>query len=111
MYGYPKTIKTRHDVEYLVGYLGSPWATDENKARGLDYLRGLRDNTQHYVFDRELGESEQPDGAEPGYIVLTDEEEGTRRQLKLAANPAAAIHRLGFTVAEVEQLIQTVENA
>lgn len=110
MYGYPKTINTRHDVEYLVGYLGSAWATEENKARGLDYLRGLRDNTRHYVFDRELGESEQPDGPEPDYLVLTDEEEGTRRQMVLADNPNATIHRLGFTVAEVDQLIQTVES-
>lgn len=109
MYGYPKIINTRHDVEYLVGYLGTHWATEENKQRGLSFLRGLRDNTQIYVFDRILSESEDPDGPEPDFIVLQDED-GGRKQMRLEENPNALIYRLGFTVAEVENLIATVEN-
>ncbi|MCZ0926427.1 hypothetical protein L0636_00810 [Halomonas janggokensis] len=109
MYGYPPTINTQHDVEYLVGYLGSKWATAENKQRGLGYLRALRDKTQHYVFDRNLDESEAADGEEPEYRVMEDDE-GLRRQYRLESDPNAPIYRLGFTVEEVDQLIQTVEN-
>lgn len=110
MYGYPKIIKTRHDVEYLTGYLGSKWATQANIERGLAFLRGLRDNTTRYVFDRILGENEQPDGTEPDYRVLTNEE-GDREQFKLEEDPDARIHKLGFTQAEVQQLIDTIEGA
>ncbi len=109
MYGYPKIINTRHDVEYLVGYLGSKWATPENTQRGLAYLHSLRDRTQHYVFDRALEEGEAPDGDEPDYRVIEDED-GARHQHRLEDDPNAPIYRLGFTVEEVEQLIQTVEN-
>lgn len=108
MYGYPPTIQTRHDVEYLVGYLGTHWATAENRARGLAYLRALRDKTEHYVFDRALTEGEDPDGPEPEYRVMESEEEG-RRQYRLEPDPNALIHRLGFTVEEVDNLINIVE--
>lgn len=110
MYGYPKIIKTRHDVEYLVGYLGSKWATQANIERGLAFLRGLRDNTTRYVFDRVLAESEQPDGDEPDYRVL-ENDDGEREQFKLEEDPGARIHKLGFTQAEVQQLIDTIEGA
>jgi len=110
MYGYPKIIKTRHDVEYMVGYLGSKWATEENVERGLAFLRGLRDNTTRYVFDRVLAENEAPDGDEPDYRVLTNDE-GEREQFVLEENPTARIHQLGFTQAEVQALIDTVEGA
>ena len=110
MYGYPKIIQTRHDVEYLVGYLGTHWATEENRERGLRYLRGLRDNTTVYVVDRALDVGEAPDGPEPDYRVMEDEE-GQRMQYRLEENPRAPIFRLGFTVEEVDALIATVEGA
>lgn len=110
MYGYPKTIATRYDVEYLVSFLGTSWATEDNKRRGLAFLRGLKERQQAYIFDRTLAESEEPDGPEPEYLVLTDED-GTRRQHRLADDPHALIHRLGFTEAEVDDLIATVESS
>ncbi|SDK32489.1 hypothetical protein [Billgrantia gudaonensis] len=110
MYGYPKIIQTRHDVEYLVGYLGSKWATQENVERGLKFLRGLRDNTHVYVADRPLEEGEQPDGDEPEFRVMQDEE-GERHQYRLEENPRAPLFRLGFTVEEVDSLITTIEGA
>ncbi len=109
MYGYPKSIKTRFDVEYLAGYLGSDWATPDNVQRGLGFLRGLRDNTQHYVFDRVLSESETPDGVEPEYKVMTDDEAGERHQFVLTDNPNAPIHKLGFSVPEVQAMIDMTE--
>ncbi|PWG62871.1 hypothetical protein [Sediminicurvatus halobius] len=110
MYGYPKTISTRYDVEYLVSFLGTPWATEDNKRRGLAFLRGLKERQKAYTFDRTLAESEEPDGPEPEYLVLTDEE-GIRRQHRLTDDPNALIHRLGFTEAEVDDLIATVESS
>jgi hypothetical protein len=108
MYGYPKIIQTRHDIEYLVGYLGTSWATDENRQRGIDHLKSLRDNTKHYVFDRDLNADEQPDGPGPGYFVVEDED-GRRRQLRLEEDPNAPIHRLGLTTDEVDTLISTIK--
>lgn len=110
MYGYPKIVKTRHDVEYLTGYLGSKWATQANVESGLAFLRGLRDNTTRYVFDRPLTENEQPDGEEPDYRVLLNDD-GEREQFALQEDPTARIHKLGFTKAEVQQLIETIEGA
>jgi len=114
MYGYPKVINTRKDVELLVGYLGTSWATPELVARGLAYLKGLRDKTKHYVFDRVLADGEDPDGGEPDYRVLEEEaDDGStvRRQYTLEDNPRAPIHRLGFTVDEVQALIDQIEGA
>lgn len=108
MYGYPKHINTRSDIEYLVGFLGTKWATDENKARGIAFLRSLIDGRFVYQFDRALDDDENPDGGSPDYIVLTDES-GARRQLRRVEDQHAMIFRLGLTVAEVESLIDTVE--
>lgn len=108
MYGYPKRINTRQDAEYLVGFLGTQWATRENVEQGLKYLKGLRDNWRAYVFDRDLGENEEPDGSEPDYRVMEDED-GVRQQYRLEENPSAPIFRLGFTVKEVQGLIDQVE--
>lgn len=107
MYGYPKSIRTKADVEFLMGYLGSGWATPENVGRGLDLLRGLKDD-QVYGFDRVLGEAESPDGPEPDYIVLT-QEDGARHQMLRVSDPSAMIHRLGLTEAEVNEMITTAE--
>lgn len=112
MYGYPKHVNTRADIEHLMGYLGSPWATPENKERGLSLLQGLIDSSKSYVFDRNLGATEQPDGPEPNYIVLEvpqDDGSVVRRQEKLVDDPNARIHRLGLTVAEVQSFIATVQ--
>lgn len=110
MYGFPKHVNTRSDIDHLMSYLGSRWATEENKARGVDLLQGLIERSKHHVFDRTLTADEQPDGPEPDYIVITDED-GTRRQYQLQDDPAARIHRLSLTVAEAESFIATVQGA
>lgn len=109
MYGYPKHINTRSDIEYLVGFLGTKWATDENRSRGTAFLRSLIEGRFAYQFDRVLADEENPDGESPDYIVLTDED-GARRQLKRVEDKNAMIYRLGFTVDEVEALIDEVES-
>ena len=111
MYGYPKTIQTRHDIDLLMGYLGSEWATPDNIERGLNYLRGLIDNRFAYFFDRHLDNGESPDGQEPDYRVMTDDETGVISQYRLQDNPDAWIYRLGLTVTEVEGMISQIEGA
>jgi len=106
MYGYPKIIRTKADLEFLLGYLGTGWASEENLQRGLSYLRSLKED-QMYVFDRVLGDTEIADGPEPDYIVLV-QEDGARHQMRLDPDPNALIHRLGLTQAEVDQMIATV---
>lgn len=108
MYGYPKTIETKHDVDVLMAYMGSKWATEENIRRGLEFLRGLVSGRKAYVFDKMLAEGEGPTGPAPGCIVLA-QEDGSRRQEVLADDPYARIYRMGFTVAEVEALIAHIE--
>jgi len=111
MYGYPSTIQTRHDIDLLMGYLGSEWATPDNIERGLNYLHGLIDNRFAYFFDRHLNSGESPDGPEPDYRVMTDDETSVISQYKRMDNPSAWIYRLGLTVAEVENMISQIEGA
>lgn len=110
MYGYPKTIATRHDIDMLMTYLGGPWATEENRRKGLRFLRGLVESAQSYTFSRVLSPEEPPDGPVPEYIVL-EQEDGSRRQECLVADPHALIYRIGCTVAEVEALVAVIMEA
>ncbi len=109
MHGYPKVINTRQDIDHLLAFLGSKWATQQNIDKALDYLQGLKDGTQYYEFDRVLGANEEPDGDYPDYLVLTGEE-GDRRQLALVHNPSAKLYRLGLTLDDVDQLMATLES-
>lgn len=111
MQGYPKHIATRQDVEHLMGYLGTPFATPENKAKGRAFLQGLLDARQHYVFDRVLADGEAAGGTEPTYRVLDGqgENQNERHQFILTDNPQARIHRMWLTAAEVEGWIAQID--
>ena len=75
----------------------------------IGHLRGLLAGRWAYVYDRELSEGEEPDGASAEYKVVQDEESGDRAQLRRQEQPQAAIFQLGFTVAEVEAYISELE--
>jgi len=109
MHGFPKVINTRQDIDHLLQFLDSKWATRENIDRAMSYLQGLKDGTQSYQFDRVLEEGEAPDGDYPDYLVLTDED-GTRRQLALAHDPNAALYRLELSETEVDQILNALES-
>jgi hypothetical protein len=109
MYGYPKLIRTRADLEFLMGYLGTSWASAENVDRGLAFLRGLKED-HVYLFDRTLGETESPDGPDPDYIVLV-QEDGARHQMRREADAGALISRLNLTKVQIDEMIKTVEEA
>ncbi len=108
MHGYPKQIATRYDVEALMSYLGSAWATEENIAKGLAFFRGLIEHSRCYVFDKILAPGEDPSGPEPEYLVLA-QEDGARRQERLVDDPGARIYRMGYTVTDIEAMISTIE--
>ncbi|NNC24256.1 hypothetical protein HKX42_00140 [Salinisphaera sp. USBA-960] len=111
MYGFPKHIATRNDVDLLMNYLNTDWATSDHKARGVNMLQGLIDSQQAYFFDRVLADNESPDGSAPAYIVLTDDDSGQRRQLKLQSDSGALIHQIGLTEADAQDMITQIQEA
>ena len=109
MRGLPTTIRTRGDAENMMALLDTEMATPERIRWGIQTLNGLLDTRQHYEFDRVLADGEDPDGPEPDYRVVTDED-GERRQNKLTDDPNGRIYRLGLTDAEVNAWISKLES-
>ena len=70
--------------------------------------RKLKAARQAYFFDRVLSDAEDPDGQEPDYIVLTDED-GTRRQHKLQDDPHSEMVRMGLTASDIDAYIAELE--
>lgn len=76
------------------------------------YWQSLIDGRYRYDKDRELAASEDPDGTEPEYRVITEEDEdGTehRWQYKRVEDEHARINALGYSVADVEGKIAELE--
>lgn len=109
MRGLPATVRTRSDIENLMKMLDSDAATSERIQWGIRTLEALLATRKHYVFDRELGDDEEPDGDEPEYRVTTDED-GVRRQSKLVDNPKGRIYRMGLKDDEVKGWIEELES-
>lgn len=106
MIGAPKHLNTKDDYEYAHAQAVKGKISAAAMRR---HWEGLLATRQVYAYDRDLGDTESPDGPEPDYKVITDtQEDGTevRRQCKLGPNPGAAIDRLGYTVAEVEAKLE-----
>lgn len=104
MHGKPRHLKTRDDYERMHA---AALSGGIKPADMLSVWRGLLAGARSYVFDRVLAEGE-PQGPSHEYILL-EQEDGTRRQERLADDPSAMIHRLGYTVAEVESRIAALE--
>lgn len=105
MYGVPKICKTANDFERIHELAKQGKLPQEQVKKHWD---GLLGTSQHYVFDRVLGDTEDPDGSSPDYVVVENElEDGSieRRQHKLAENPEGAIFKLGYSVSDVNQKI------
>lgn len=119
MHGFPKVLKTRKDFERCHGrtpheaidnakqigawhgLLSGRYKHMFTKNRMLAAWQALLAGRFKYVFDRELAADEKPDGSEPDYRVVEDEELG-RRQYKLVEDKSAKIYKLGFSADEVE---------
>lgn len=110
MRGVPKNaLMTRNDFELLQqrardGEL-RPRQVEELKSRWQALLNGRL----VYVFDRELTDTENPDGSEPDYRVVEDYDESTgetiRKQFKLVDDSTCRMAKLGYTEADVDAMI------
>jgi len=104
MQGKPLHINTRDDYDRMHA---AALSGGINPADMLSVWRGLLAGARIYVFDRILADGEAA-GPSPDYIVMV-QDDGTRRQERLADDPFAMIHRLGYTEAEVESRIAELE--
>lgn len=113
MYRIPKYgLRTRGDYDLLQGKALNGELRPADVQRLSEYWQGLLGNRWHYEYDRELGATEQPDGAEPDYIVIEREDEaaGTTQRVQLKrVEDLTALDRLGFTVSDVQQKISELE--
>lgn len=113
MKGIPhNSLKTAQDYEGMQELA----LAGELRPRDVDTLKrywaSLLNGRFCYERDRLLGESEEPDGDEPEYRVLTEEaDDGTeeRWQYKRVEDSHARIHALGYDVATVENKIAELE--
>lgn len=101
MKGFPRVLNSKEDYQNVVNDFGC--IEKVKKA-----YQGLLNTAEHYVFDRELGTDESPDGQEPEYKVMEEKQEDgsiTRNQYKLVENPNGRIFKLGFTKMEIQEVI------
>jgi hypothetical protein len=100
MRGFPKVLNSRQDYENMINDFG--YTVKVKRA-----YQGLLNTAQKYEFDKELAAETERTGPEPEYKVMTQEEEGTEKivQFKLVDNPNGKIFRLGFTIDEVQEVI------
>ncbi|WP_445157667.1 hypothetical protein [Halomonas sp. E14] len=78
------------------------------------HWQALLDGRVAYEVDRVLAEGEAPDGEEPEYRVMTDEDEASgeaiRTQYRLVETGCSRLVRLGFEVEEVEAALAQLED-
>lgn len=105
MNGIPCVLQTKQDYENCHALAMAGNCDPQAMVR---HWQGLLATTRHLVFDRVLAAAEPPDGPEPDYLVLV-QEDGTRRQERLVDNPAAMLYALGYTAIEAEVNIAELE--
>lgn len=110
MRGVPRILKTREDVETMMELYRSGALRPQHHGALLGHLQAFLDSRYVMERDRELGPDEEPDGPEPHYRVLI-EEDGTRVQYKRVESETGRIYRLGLTVDEVSGWIGELEAA
>lgn len=110
MYGLPKTLQTRADYDTCLA------AAKSGEANARDvcmHFRGLITSSQSYVFDKKLSDTEQPTGEMPEYCISEQKDDATgvitRVQHKLTIDPSARIFELGYSIAEVSNIITQLE--
>jgi hypothetical protein len=100
MRGFPKVLNSRQDYKNVVNDFGYT-------AKVKRAYEGLLNTAEKYEFDKELAAESDRTGPAPEYKVMTQEEEGKEKivQFKLVDNLNGKIFRLGFTVEEVQEVI------
>lgn len=105
MKGYPKTLHTREDYEYVrINFPKSQWEKD---------FQFLLDSLYEWFFVKELldGEEGIVDDTHKVEVQEADEEQGiektTRYQFEWRLNPNCKLIELGYTVEQVQQYLQS----
>lgn len=106
MYGLPNALQTRTDYDRALDMARTGAVPAAAVAR---HFAGLLAGRFAYEFDRELAEGEEPSGTAPDYLVIAGDDDGPRRQLIRREQPSARINALGYSVAEVEQIVAELE--
>lgn len=102
----PKALQTKQDFDRA---LASAQEDLSQKAIVVKHFKGLIEGAYQYDFDRNLGETEEPDGIMPDYFVVEASEDTPRHQLRRVENPSARIFQLGYTISEVQAIIDQLE--
>jgi len=113
MKGFPRNaLMTHNDFEYLQQQAVDGKLPQMQVQRLRGSWQGLLDGRWVYRFDRVLADGESPDGAEPDFRVVEDEDETgavVRRQYELVESSTARLAKLGYTVADVENKIAELD--
>lgn len=114
MRGIPRNaLKTRADFEMLQQAALSDGLRPHEVESLRQHWQALLNGRFVYEFDRVLAEGEAPDGAEPDYRVMEDEDEDsgtvTRMQHKLVESQHSRLRGLGFEVSEAEAALAELE--
>lgn len=109
MQGIPKILQTRADFDLALDLTRRGEAGRDVVAQRF---RGLIEAARHYAFDRVLADGEAPDGEPPEYWVIeAGEAQPERRQEKRVVDTNARLFQLGYTLAEVEAIVNELEGA
>lgn len=107
MIGIPKILQTRADFDLA---LDMARRGDASRAEVARHFRGLIEAAHYYTFDRHLAEGEAPDGEPPEYCVVDSAEvQSERRQEKRVVDTSARLFQLGYTLDEVQSIIDELE--
>lgn len=114
MRGIPhNALKTRADFEMLQQAALNDGLRPHEVGNLRRHWQALLDGRFVYEFDRVLAEGEDPDGPEPDFRVMEDEDEDdgavTRTQHKLVESQCSRLCRLGFEASEVEAALAELE--
>lgn len=114
MRGIPAELNTRTDYELCQELARNGELRHRDMQRLREHWAGKLAGRHYYAFDRLLGDTEEPDGTEPEYLVreVVDEETGDaqRKQFVRTERSPSALTRTGFTVQEVEDAISELED-
>lgn len=100
MKGYPKNLQTREDYEYvLANFSKDDWKQDFQNLLSTRWMSIY----QHRMSDDEI----VPDDIKHKVLYQTDEKTGIiyRELYYIIENPDAKIFKLGYTVEEVENIL------
>lgn len=96
MRGYPKHLNTKSDYERVIeNFPREQWEPD---------LQALLDTRWVWLPTGELAEGDPGEFVE-GEKTVIENDDGTRTQYEKQENQNAKIFRIGYTVAEVEELL------